>query len=1255
MNKNENGKITKGKSDLGGENGPKESLQDSQPLRNERIFGTDPGCPATHVSSEQTVMAVAACWEKDGEVRPKSSSRMRENENHTVTLGNNYLDREQEREDEDILQANGTHRGHNESSPRTKFGKISVASANMPTEVISDVDGSSKKEQQKRAYDFRISAPPANAYCRLVARHPLIVCLTLLVINVSLGPLAIAIRGAPDMSDPKVGIEARGTVEAQAEHTFRVLRDLQKNTAGCEALKCDEGDKVGDCSITFSIHETQCPDKEYQKHIVRRRVEEMEPHYSFHRSSITSPWDTKPSAENEGSSTSFPRASSTDPLTRIFKKPTRMLPVEEEEEEEGGEKTRMLLQTSTKRCPGWTHGKQRLVEFEDTWSRYDLNKGSVGFGYKLGNEEGDFLEPKNLKSMFEIGKSLTSDTKFRDTFCLKNDSSCCPPESLASFASFVAGKEETSDITQADADKARKLISDCHKFRKNIIAASTYWMMGMIESVPASRTQLDGSQSADEAMFLARINKELNEVDGQECKDRYMELAGLYEYLLVEDWEPGETIKSTNSFFPVIPIDEHEGNLFDLFYNILLPKMDQGELRVNAIDMENPKGRFGVFDVDIKFEFRFALMSFLIIFCIMLFHNGSFAITFMGFGQIFISLSLTYFIYQIVFWCPHFSFMNLVCLFILIGIGVDDIFIYYDTWCQSFHVLDKDTPLENRIQWTLERAGAAMFMTTITTSAAFLTNVVSSVTCVKLFAIFSSLAIMCDYFLMMTMLPSIVVLSEGMCSVKRAPNFKLFPLKEGGPRKIDLFFATTFVDLILKVRYPLILIMTAWGFFSFWEALRIPNPNTDDLPLWVSDHPLEVWSSDHRPYYSGTTPKGDGMMVHINMGYKEEDNGHYLNPLIEGRGTVQFVETNFSTKAAQNFYLDVCEQSKQVSWVNPKAREANSVQEIEFDILCWPLAFRKWQQGADSPLKCKSYPVVEMDFNECLFDYLDDTNRWDVENFYFDMETKKMISMHLHIKSSKEWRAVYNYMEEVYELISSWTLEVIGKAPPELTEVNWNSAFRYFALQKNLSVGAQISSLISLVFALLAILMMTRRLDASILSVLAIFLILACVVANMKWQDWTIAINEAAIFSVAVGFSVDFVCHIAYAYCHAIYSPSVQMNEREFRLRFALGTVGISISAGAVTTLIGGSAMIFSRVLFYNRFGVYLVCTMFWSWLYAFFYFVSLLSVFGPQNMSTSNHRSILSLLQSLFTRFRDKNKKKYPPEDTKVVQQGSN
>ena len=88
----------------------------------------------------------------------------------------------------------------------------------------------------------------------------------------------------------------------------------------------------------------------------------------------------------------------------------------------------------------------------------------------------------------------------------------------------------------------------------------------------------------------------------------------------------------------------------------------------------------------------------------------------------------------------------------------------------------------------------------------------------------------------------------------------------------------------------------------------------------------------------------------------------------------------------------------------------------------------------------------------------------------------------------------------------------------------------------------------------------TRNLAATLLAVCGILFSVASCVAFLEFNGWAIGFIEAVCLVVCVGFSVDFVAHLAHAFVED--SSAV----RSERVRAAVGKLGISILAAAVTT-----------------------------------------------------------------------------------------
>jgi len=114
-----------------------------------------------------------------------------------------------------------------------------------------------------------------------------------------------------------------------------------------------------------------------------------------------------------------------------------------------------------------------------------------------------------------------------------------------------------------------------------------------------------------------------------------------------------------------------------------------------------------------------SIFSFGFVFCYMVFHTRSVFLTLMGLGHVLISFPATWCIYYLVFQIQYMGFLNFIALFVIMGIGADDIFVFVDAWKQS--KLQKDPTIsgsiEGRLEWTYRRAAGAMLVTRYEQSA----------------------------------------------------------------------------------------------------------------------------------------------------------------------------------------------------------------------------------------------------------------------------------------------------------------------------------------------------------------------------------------------------------------------------------------------------------------------------------------------------------------------------------------------------------
>ena len=118
-----------------------------------------------------------------------------------------------------------------------------------------------------------------------------------------------------------------------------------------------------------------------------------------------------------------------------------------------------------------------------------------------------------------------------------------------------------------------------------------------------------------------------------------------------------------------------------------------------------------------------AVGSFVAVFLYLRYMLGSWFLTAVGMFEIFMSLPLAWFSFSYIFQIKYFSFLNVLCIFIVIAIGADDIFVFMDAYKQSASKGDEVlSSLETRMSWVFRRSGSAMLITSGEKNIAHLTN-----------------------------------------------------------------------------------------------------------------------------------------------------------------------------------------------------------------------------------------------------------------------------------------------------------------------------------------------------------------------------------------------------------------------------------------------------------------------------------------------------------------------------------------------------
>ena len=140
-------------------------------------------------------------------------------------------------------------------------------------------------------------------------------------------------------------------------------------------------------------------------------------------------------------------------------------------------------------------------------------------------------------------------------------------------------------------------------------------------------------------------------------------------------------------------------------------------------------------------------------------HMRSPLVAILGMMQTIIAFPIAYFFYRVVFQITYFASMNLLSIYIILGISADDLFVFYDAWRQSKYLIPPGPKLlYERMALATRRASKAIFITSFTTASAFVATSMSEVIPIRAFGTFSALLVVIDFGLTLTVFPAFLIL-----------------------------------------------------------------------------------------------------------------------------------------------------------------------------------------------------------------------------------------------------------------------------------------------------------------------------------------------------------------------------------------------------------------------------------------------------------------------------------------------------------------
>mmetsp|Transcript_9261 Transcript_9261/g.12739 ORF Transcript_9261/g.12739 Transcript_9261/m.12739 type:complete len:472 (-) Transcript_9261:1544-2959(-) len=154
--------------------------------------------------------------------------------------------------------------------------------------------------------------------------------------------------------------------------------------------------------------------------------------------------------------------------------------------------------------------------------------------------------------------------------------------------------------------------------------------------------------------------------------------------------------------------------------------------------------------------------------------------------QVIFSLPLAIVVYRSVFQVPYFQFIHILVIFLVLGIGADDVFVMYDGWRFSLDAPeiqemieneeDEDDILEKRMEISFTSTVGSIFTTSFTTIVSFLATSVSPVMPIGSFGILAATAILLNFILVISLVPAILVTNHVWFEKKRCCCYGMYKM-----------------------------------------------------------------------------------------------------------------------------------------------------------------------------------------------------------------------------------------------------------------------------------------------------------------------------------------------------------------------------------------------------------------------------------------------------------------------------------------------
>ena len=497
-------------------------------------------------------------------------------------------------------------------------------------------------------------------------------------------------------------------------------------------------------------------------------------------------------------------------------------------------------------------------------------------------------------------------------------------------------------------------------------------------------------------------------------------------------------------------------------------------------------------------------------------HTSSFFVTIFSMLQIILSMTFSFLFYRLLFGITYFTQLHGCAIFLALGIGADDIFVFTDAWKQSKNIKNKF----DRLDVTMKRTLLAVFNTSFTTQQLhFMATAISPAMPISSFGIYAALTIISNYLFVILFTPTVILIKENyinkICSCKKKNNIVIDNREtnnlvlEENISELGLtykFFKNVYypslnfsIKGIKILPITLLLILTGYGIFSTIEASKLSPPLEQEK--WFNEKHMYTGFVDSMTNDFKSSDINDYTEITITWGIKGIDRKDFNKwEPNDYRGEVIFYDkTDLTSNDAINHIEKTCDFIENWKCEYNGCSSFKNKLVIPNTTICFIRDFYKLYKNKNS----KNFTKDLLDFRSNTIPENNKLKNW---KNYIGFVNKKLKFVSISFKSSMKTLVPMKIKAPIYENVEKMIKDINKDSPDSIKDAfqDGGIAWVWYDIERNLINSMFTGLAICFPISFLVLLFATMNWIISLLSIISIGFVVSSVLGFCNFYGMAI-------------------------------------------------------------------------------------------------------------------------------------------------------